>query len=106
MGVPRQPFVDLHKDKVNEIKRHLMDYVKGLRHLSTASSNNTEARPTEEPSVEQEVQITKDGYPLLQNTINLKSLSKSHLTNILRMYMAAHYRKIHYWLFVVNRNLK
>ena len=103
MGVPKQPFVDLQKDKVNEIKRHLMDYVKGLRQLATASTNNTEARPVEQPSAEHEVHITKHGYPLLRNTINLKDLSKGDLTTILRMYLAAHYRRFKFCRYGVNR---
>jgi hypothetical protein len=103
MGVPRQQFVDVHKDKVNEIKRHLMDYVKGLRHLATTS---TEPRPAEQPSVEHEVQITKDGYPLLRKTIKFKDLTKGDLSTILRMYLAAHYRKFNFYRFSVDRNLK
>ena len=31
MGVSTSPFVDLHKDKVDEMKRNLMDYVKTLQ---------------------------------------------------------------------------
>ena len=30
MGVSTSPFVDLHKDKVDNMKRNLMDYVKNL----------------------------------------------------------------------------
>jgi hypothetical protein len=89
MGLPDQRFVDHHKEKVNEIKRHLMDYVKSLRPLI---NTDVHGRPAENVGENTNVKITDEGYPILPST-PLTNLNKCQLTKLLRSYLGAHYSK-------------
>lgn len=87
MGAPGQSFADLHRDKINEIKRNLMDYVKGIRQAVQDSAG----RPSSPPPNNIEVSITDNGYPVLPSCLHQDNLSKGILTQILRAYLNAHY---------------
>ena len=83
MGVSAQPFVDLHKDKVDEMKRNLMDYVKDLR--QTGSNNKIAAvRPSDASPEEWEIKLNALGYPRLPSTGRMRDLRKATLDNMLR----------------------
>jgi hypothetical protein len=90
MGVPAQPFVDLEKDKVDEIKRLLMAYIKNIDRTANAISTNPPAavRPND-----LKVLLTDNGYPKLPTTVDFEKLNKVDLTDMMRMFFNAHYSK-------------
>ena len=90
MGVPAQPFVDMHKDKIDEIKRLLMAYIKNIDQTANTSRTNPPAglRPND-----LKIQMTNEGYPLLPTTLDFQKLNKVELTDMMRIYLNAHYSK-------------
>jgi hypothetical protein len=91
MGVPSQLFTEIHKEKVNEMKRNLLDYVIFLRQQLDA--NNIDGQPADTQQEEISIRLTDLGYPVIPTTIQLRNLHKVDLTHILRTYLSAHYSK-------------
>lgn len=87
MGSPAKSFVDTHPEIVLEMKRLLMDYFKTIRQ----SVHDLDSRPSHPPPNDIEVKITKEGYPVLPNSLELDNLNKTSLIIILRTYLNAHY---------------
>lgn len=89
MGVSSQCFVDMHKDKVDELKRLLINYVNSLRQ----TANILAARQPSTPSHNLDLRITNDGYPILP-TLPFQNLNKNDITHLIRTYLNAHYSKL------------
>jgi len=87
MGSTAQSFVEIHSEKVQEIKRLLMDYVKTIRQ----SLEIVGGRPSNTLPNDTEIKITDDGYPVLPSNLELDYLNKTSLIIILRTYLNAHY---------------
>jgi hypothetical protein len=95
MGVSAQRFVELHKDKVDEMKRLLITYVKTHKTSMETNDNN---RPPQSQNNDREISITDDGFPILPTNIQINKLNKRDLTEMARTYLNAHYSKIYYLL--------
>jgi hypothetical protein len=91
MGVPGQSFVDMHNDKINEIKRSLINYVKSLQQTANTIVN---LRPPEPQAHQIAIQVTSEGYPILPANIQFARLNKTDITDMIRQYLNAHYSKI------------
>ncbi|KAF8804320.1 hypothetical protein BYT27DRAFT_7213959 [Phlegmacium glaucopus] len=97
MGIPAQSFADMHKDKIDELKRHLMDYVKSLQQM-TGLVSDAEARDSRALPPEWQVQITEDGYPRVPHPVPLEDLRKGELDEVLRSYLGWHYSVYYHML--------
>jgi hypothetical protein len=97
MDVPSIKFSELHKDKVDEMKRLLINYVKGLREAMFSMNRNTAngepaaAAATAHSPDDLEVKITDDGFPLIPTAVQFDNLRKGELDSILRSYLECHY---------------
>ena len=69
MSIPEQTFVDTHKDKVNEMKQLLMDYVKTLQQLKNRERNIVGNQLPDTESQRIQIKITEDGYPEIPTSI-------------------------------------
>jgi hypothetical protein len=89
MNVKMESFISRHKDKVNEIKRLLMNYVKELRQW------NSTHQPTAnvESTTGLQIHLSDYGYPSLPKDIRFDEQRKGDLDKILRSYLACHYSK-------------
>lgn len=93
MGVPSQSFAEMHKDKVNEMKRLLINYVKSLQSAAIENFGRPPERPRAKPSDRTSIQITDEGYPLILTTVDLHKLKKVDLTQMIRTFLGTHYSK-------------
>jgi hypothetical protein len=87
MGSTTQTFVEIQSEKVLEIKRVLLDYVKTIRQ----SLEFVDGRPSNPPPIDDGLKMTDDGYPVLPISIELEHLNKASLVIILRTYLNTHY---------------
>lgn len=87
MGVPTDSFTVRHKDKVTEIKRLLMAYVKDLRQMNV----NHQTNHVKETAGDCEVKLSDSGYPLLPSNVRFRDRRKAELDGIVRTYLACHY---------------
>ena len=90
MGVANQRFVDMHKDKVVEMKRLLVSYVRNLHNIAKTTAN------IQTPVVSNEhakIQMSPDGFPIIPTAANFAQWKKPHLTDAIRTYMNTHYSK-------------
>ena len=83
MGVPSPSFISLHKDKVNELMRHLMDYVKSIRQKKIYNEQLNGGSQVNEMPSERQVKLSDSGYPLLPSIDRFENLRKAELDNIL-----------------------
>ena len=101
MGVSTSPFVDLHKDKVDNMKRNLMDYVKNLwqqKGEDVTGGGESSSLPaggglpadTSLPDGMQ-VKITENGFPIVPDVDDWSKLRKKNLKLILQTYLGRHY---------------
>ena len=97
IGILVQSFVEMHKDKVNKMKRNLIGYVKNLLQLSQQSNNNDTTLNDGQPTVNEKdslnIWLTDNSYPNLPMTVPLQNLNKGDLTHMLQTYLAAHYSR-------------
>ena len=93
MNVPSPTFLALHKDKMDEIKRLLMDYVKNLRdqRSKTFIDQNNDGTAGKQISTNWEVKISDSGYPILPSIGTLDVLRKGELDIIVRTFLGSHY---------------
>lgn len=95
MGVSTSPFVDLHKDKVDEMKRNLMDYVKTLRQhkgQDETGSGETSCLPAGTSLLAgMQVKITGNGFPIVPDVDDWSNIRKKDLELILWTYLGRHY---------------
>jgi hypothetical protein len=90
MGVASQRFVDMHKEKVSEMKRLLVFYVRGLMDIRTTNI------PTPVVPIvpnTPKIQMSPDGYPHLPTETNFSQWKKADLTDAMRTFLNAHYSK-------------
>ena len=95
MGVSTSPFVDLHKDKVDDMKRNLMDYVKNLQQqkgedVTGGGESCSLPADTSLPDGMQ-VKITGNGFPIVPDVDDWSKLRKKDLEVILWTYLGRHY---------------
>jgi len=88
MGISASQFVNQHKDKIDEMKRLLLDYIKGLRQ---ASARNDAERTSQSPA--DFIKINDNGYPILPDNLYFDNLRKTDLEELLRTYLGWHYSK-------------
>ena len=93
MGVPQQAFMDVHKEKVNEMKRLIMDYIKNIQHLRNRESNIINSQPSDNHDSKIKIKTTEDGYPIIPTTLRCQNLCKGKLTGIIRTYLNVYYSK-------------
>ncbi len=80
----------MHKEKVSEMKRLLVAYVRGLRDMRTTNIQ-TPVVPVV-PNTPK-IQMSPDGYPVLPTETNFSQLKKADLTDAIRTFLNAHYSK-------------
>lgn len=83
----KRSFEDTHEDKVKEVTRALVSYVKSLRD----SGGNTGGQHIGIGTDLLELSLDANGYPLLPSDIVQKSRSKRELEDIMRTYLGQHY---------------
>ena len=88
MGISASQFVNQHKDKIDEMKRLLLDYIRGLRQ---ASARNDAERTSHSPA--DFIKINDNGYPVLPDNLYFDNLRKTDLEELLRTYLGWHYSK-------------
>ena len=93
MGVPASKFIDDHDDKLDEIKRSLLDYVTDLQKRLTNPEMHVDPTPPDTSETYMRNNLTKDGYPILPSISGIRALNKINLTRILWEFLTAHYRK-------------
>ena len=90
MGVQTTTFISLHKNKVNEIMRLLMDYVKSVRQSRIVNERLNGSQVNEVP-LEREVKLSDSGFPLIPSIDHFDNLRKAELDIILRAFLGCHY---------------
>lgn len=91
MGVPMPSFISLHKDKVSEIMRLLMDYIKSVRQRKIHNEQLNGGEQVNETPPERQVNLSESGYPMIPSIDRFENLRKSELDIILRAFLACHY---------------
>ena len=100
MGLTGNPFTVKHKDRVTEMTRAFLDYMKSL-HLQAPEAinpvpvkNNIDSADTDaESDMESslDIKLTPHGYPILPIVIMDKELSKAMCESLMRAYITQHY---------------
>jgi len=80
----------MHKEKVSEMKRLLVFYVRGLMDIRTTNIQ-TPVVPVV-PNTPK-IQMSSDGYPHLPTETNFSQWKKADLTDAMRTFLNAHYSK-------------
>lgn len=80
----------MHQDKVAEMKRLLVTYVRSL--IDMRSNTTTNIQTPVVPNIPK-IQMSPDGYPILPTETNFAEWKKNHLTDAIRTYLNAHYSK-------------
>ena len=95
MGLSGRTFTQKHSDKVVEMTRLLLDYMKTVRQrVSEEVSPDPDSAAIEEPEPPAfEIKMTEHGYPVLPDLIMKTELSKSQCEELLRGYLSQHYCK-------------
>lgn len=99
MGLTGKPFTVKHKDRVTEMTRTFLDYMKSLRLQAPEAinpvpiQNHLEAEPNAEPDRGRsfDISLTPQGYPILPTPIMEKELSKATCERLMRAYLTQHY---------------
>lgn len=102
MGVPMPSFTSLHKDKVSEIMRLLMDYVKSVRRAKTNIERLNDDGQANEAPQDLEVKLSESGYPLIPSNDQFDKLRKAQLDRILRSFLACHYSSFFFFRNIFN----
>ncbi len=106
MGLTGKPFTVKHKDRVTEMTRAFLDYMKSLR-LQAPEAINPVLVPMDRPSAEPEpdigsdaehegqnswnIKLTARGYPILPTDIKKNEVSKAGCEKLMRAYITQHY---------------
>lgn len=86
-GGHQRRFIDIYSDQVDELQRHLFEYIKLLR-LSTLNQPETSNTPRARPDL---MITTKDGYLWMPPLLDDVEQKKDELETLLRQYMNMHY---------------
>jgi hypothetical protein len=86
-GICERRFIDIHSDKVDEIQRHLFEYIKLLR-SSTPIPTDTTCTGRARPDL---IITTKDRYPWIPPVLDDVEQKKDELEMLLRQYLNMHY---------------
>ena len=88
LGVPALSFERKHHAKAQEMKRMVLDYVKGLKEMSGPAG--TEPAPTAAPRGQKWIE-TEAGFPKVPADWDLVELGKGELEVVFRDYLGRHY---------------
>jgi hypothetical protein len=100
VGLTGKPFTAKHKDRVTEMSRAFLDYMKSLRLQAPEAINPNPVRndhlgaepiaePDRGPSFD--TSLTHQGYPILPTSIMETELSKAMCERLMRAYLTQHY---------------
>ena len=107
VGLTGKPFTVKHKDRVTEMTRAFLDYMKSLRLQAPEAINPVPndllgAEPTPEPEPNPEpdrdsswdIKLTAQGFPILPTSIMKKELSKAVCERLMNEYIKQHYCRL------------
>jgi hypothetical protein len=86
-GIRERRFIDIYSDQVDEIQRHLFEYIKLLL-SSTPIQTDTTCTQRARPDL---IITTKDGYPWIPPVLDDVEQKKDELETLLRQYLNMHY---------------
>jgi len=84
MGTIARPFLRNHEDKVNELKRNFLIYVKTLRAPGVLAPDSVKAMP--------HLTMTEDGFPVMPTLWQGSTYRKKDLEHFFTEYIVQHYR--------------
>ena len=87
MGVQMETFISRQKEKIDELKRLLMNYAKEVRQMVSINQQTANTESAKDP----EVRLLNLGYPLMPTTIVFNDEVKGDLDKILQSYLECHY---------------
>jgi hypothetical protein len=91
MGRPnKRSFEDTYNDKVKEMTRNLVNYVKSLRDSGADVFGQESGNCTNSQSGP-DITMSPDGFPVLLASINQKQFTKRELEDAMRAYLGQHY---------------
>jgi hypothetical protein len=98
VGLTGKAFTVKHEDRVTEMKRAFLDYMKSLRVQAPEAINpvppkkaNCVGDPEPEAGSALIITLTNIGYPILPASIMDEELSKSVCESLMREYISQHY---------------
>jgi hypothetical protein len=106
VGLTGKPFSVKYKDRVTEMTRTFLDYMKSLRLQAPEAINpvpnnhgaesNAEPVPDAEPDtdISCDIKLTAQGFPILPTTIMKKELSKAVCERLMHEYIKQHYCRL------------
>jgi len=107
VGLTGIPFTVKHKDRVTEMTRAFLDYMKSLRLQAPEAINpvpndllgakpNPEPEPRTEPDKNSswDIKLTAQGFPILPTSIMKKELSKAVCERLMNEYIKQHYCRL------------
>ena len=92
LGVPAMPFNIMYPDKVKEMKRMVLDYIKVLRRTHPDNSQDAGDAATN-GFPRNMLQIDTTGFPVTPWPQSWAKVTKAELEPIYQLYMTCHYRQ-------------
>ena len=89
MATPARSFLETHHDRITELKRTFMSYVKALRASDLAS--RSAMQPAMQPTTDTRLLMTKDGFPILPTPWKGSQYKKKELEEWFILYVGQHY---------------
>lgn len=104
MGLRGRQFTDKYENKVVEMKRSFLEFMKATRdrasetetYAGTGADTGVILDAEPEPvnvSAATQVKMTADGFPIIPKVVEERNLSKKECENLLRAYLNQHYCK-------------
>jgi len=89
MGVTTKSFEETYKDKSNELKRTLLEYIKTLRAIKVGTGAGAGAVSS------LDIRVNPRGFPMAPCPPSWEKISKDTLEGLFHKYISLHYRERH-----------
>ena len=93
MGLKIPLFCEKNKDLVDNLKRSMLHYVKGLQDITA----NVTTEGPDNGALGNQIKLSESGYPILPDAAVWRSAYKKDLEVMARTYLSHHYSKFHYF---------
>ena len=85
MGLKVPLFREKNKNLTENLKRSMLNYVKGLQ----------ETGINQDPGLENQIKLTESGFPVLPDPVGWRTARKVDLELLTRTYLSQHYSMFH-----------